>query len=114
MEPYGWSRKGRNERWKVRREQSEETAVMRSIDTVRRGGINTYIEGKIQPGGEGGESTTVAEFIDPWLRDKVNSGIGLSYRPANHVCNKGVEDYRGRVGGSIAEPEWERTTEMEG
>ncbi len=20
-----------------------------------------------------------AEFIDPWLRDKVNSGIGLSY-----------------------------------
>jgi hypothetical protein len=28
----------------------------------------------------------VAEFIDPWLRDKVNSGIGLSYRPASHVA----------------------------
>jgi hypothetical protein len=24
-----------------------------------------------------------AEFIDPWLGDKVNSGIGLSYRPAS-------------------------------
>jgi hypothetical protein len=27
---------------------------------------------------------TVAEFIDPWLGDKVNSGIGLSYRPSSH------------------------------
>jgi len=26
-----------------------------------------------------------AEFIDPWLVDKVNSGISLSYRPASHV-----------------------------
>jgi hypothetical protein len=25
-------------------------------------------------------------FIDPWLGDKVNSGTGLSYRPANHVA----------------------------
>ncbi len=24
---------------------------------------------------------SVAEFINPWLEDKVNSGIGLSYRP---------------------------------
>ncbi len=32
----------------------------------------------------------VAEFIDPWLGDKVNSGIGLSYRPANHACSLGV------------------------
>ncbi len=24
------------------------------------------------------------KFIDPWLWDKVNSGIGLSYRPASH------------------------------
>ncbi len=24
----------------------------------------------------------VAEFIDPWLGDKVNSGLGLSYRNA--------------------------------
>ncbi len=30
--------------------------------------------------------TPVAEFIDPWLGDKMNSGIGLSYRPANHVA----------------------------
>ncbi len=28
----------------------------------------------------------VAAFIDPWLGDKVNSGIGLSYRPASHVA----------------------------
>jgi hypothetical protein len=41
MEPYGWSRRGRREVGKVRREKSEETAEMRSIDTVRRGGINT-------------------------------------------------------------------------
>ncbi len=27
---------------------------------------------------------TVAEFIDHWLGDKVNSGIGLSYRPSSH------------------------------
>ncbi len=30
---------------------------------------------------------TVAEYIDPWLGDKVNSGIGLSYRSASHVCS---------------------------
>ena len=29
---------------------------------------------------------TVAEFIDPWLRGKVNSGIGLSYLPASHAA----------------------------
>ncbi len=28
----------------------------------------------------------VAEFIDPGLRDNVNTIIGLSYRPANHVA----------------------------
>ncbi len=28
----------------------------------------------------------VAEFIDLWLGDKVNSGIRLSYRPTNHVA----------------------------
>ncbi len=28
-------------------------------------------------------SLAVAEFIDPWLGDKVNSGIGLSYRTAS-------------------------------
>jgi hypothetical protein len=28
----------------------------------------------------------VAEFIDPWPGDKVNSGTGLSHRPANHVA----------------------------
>ncbi len=29
------------------------------------------------------QSWTLAEFIDPWLGDKVNSGIGLSCRPAS-------------------------------
>ncbi len=29
---------------------------------------------------------SVAEFIDLWLGDKVNFGIGLSYRPASHVA----------------------------
>jgi len=29
---------------------------------------------------------SVAGFKDPWLGDKVNSGIGLSYRPASHVA----------------------------
>jgi hypothetical protein len=29
---------------------------------------------------------SVAEFIDPWLRDKINSGIGLLYRLASHVA----------------------------
>ncbi len=29
------------------------------------------------------ERLPVTEFIDPSLGDKVNSGIGLSYRPAN-------------------------------
>jgi hypothetical protein len=28
----------------------------------------------------------VAEFIDPWQADKVNSGIGLLYWPASHVA----------------------------
>ncbi len=28
----------------------------------------------------------VAEFIDPWLGEKVNSGIGLPHRPASHVA----------------------------
>ncbi len=32
-------------------------------------------------------SVPVAEFIDPWLGDKVNSGIGLSHRPANRYDN---------------------------
>ncbi len=31
-------------------------------------------------------SGVVAKFIDPWLGDKVNSGIGLSYRSASHVA----------------------------
>jgi hypothetical protein len=31
-------------------------------------------------------SYPVAEFIDPLLEDKVNSGIGLSYQPASHVA----------------------------
>ncbi len=35
------SRRGRRERGKVKRGMSEETAEMRSIDTVRRGGIST-------------------------------------------------------------------------
>ncbi len=30
--------------------------------------------------------STVAQFTDPWLGDKVNSGIGLSYRPSSHVA----------------------------
>ncbi len=29
-----------------------------------------------------GEVTSVAKFIDPHCGDKVNSSIGLSYRPA--------------------------------
>jgi len=29
---------------------------------------------------------SVAEFIDPWLGDKVNSDNGLSYRPAVHAA----------------------------
>ncbi len=35
------------------------------------------------------EAPKLAKFIDPWLGDKVNSGIGLSYRaasPAHLVC----------------------------
>jgi hypothetical protein len=59
------SRRDRGERGKVRRGMSEETAEMRSIDTVRRGGINTKIEGKIQPGGEGGKSTVGIEQEGP-------------------------------------------------
>jgi hypothetical protein len=35
--------------------------------------------------------TPVAEFKDPWLGDKVNSGIGLSYRPASHVASVPVQ-----------------------
>jgi hypothetical protein len=31
---------------------------------------------------KGNSQSPVAEFIDPWLGDKVNSGIGLSYRHA--------------------------------
>ncbi len=31
---------------------------------------------------------TVVELIDPWLGDKVNSGIGLSYRPANLLARE--------------------------
>jgi hypothetical protein len=31
-------------------------------------------------------NNTVAEFIDPWLGDKVKSGIGLSCWPASHVA----------------------------
>jgi hypothetical protein len=34
------------------------------------------------PSGQKACMTPVAEFIDPWLGDKVNSGIGLSFRPA--------------------------------
>ncbi len=28
----------------------------------------------------------IAEFVDPWLGDKVNSGKGLSYWPTSHVA----------------------------
>ncbi len=33
-----------------------------------------------------GSMLSVGEFIDPWLGDKVNSGIGLLYRPAS-LCS---------------------------
>ncbi len=35
----------------------------------------------------------VAEFIDPWLGDKVDSGIGLSYRPASICSLAGRQPY---------------------
>ncbi len=34
--------------------------------------------------------STVAEYIDPWLVDQVNSGIGLSYRSASHECSLAI------------------------
>ncbi len=37
-------------------------------------------------------SWSVAEFIDPWLGDKVNSGIGLSYWPASSCSLTGRYD----------------------
>ncbi len=37
-------------------------------------------------------SNPVAKFIDPWLEDKVNSGIELSYRPASHSSLTGRYD----------------------
>ncbi len=36
---------------------------------------------------------TVAEFIDPWQEDKVNSGIGLSYRPFSPHSKKKVREF---------------------
>ncbi len=48
----------------------------------------------------------VAEFIYPWLGDKVNSGAGLSYRAANYVAwragvdvipQSGIYDYSATV-----------------
>ncbi len=40
----------------------------------------------------------VAEFINPWLGDKVDYGIGLSYRPASHVaCGVSVQQLHAGV-----------------
>jgi hypothetical protein len=36
--------------------------------------------------------STVAEFIDPWLGDEVNPGMGLTYRPANPCSLAGRYD----------------------
>jgi len=38
----------------------------------------------------GAVSSTVAEFIDSDWGDKINSGIGLSYRPASHTWAGGA------------------------
>ncbi len=40
---------------------------------------------------------TVAKFINPWLGDKVNSGIGLSYQPARSPCSLAVRCWNFRT-----------------
>jgi hypothetical protein len=39
------------------------------------------------------KSSPEAEFIDSWMGDKDNSGIGLSYRPASHVAWRAGIDF---------------------